>query len=64
MYKTASFHERMFIGSRTLCSLAHGPYVRWTMDILSFEWCVNFTRVAVLSHRLHGFIHDSGVFTV
>ena len=25
----------------------HGPYVRWTMDILSFEWRVNFTRVAV-----------------
>ena len=45
--KAASFHERMFIGSRTLCSSAHGPYVRWTMNILSFEWRVNFTRVKV-----------------
>ena len=34
-------------GSRTLCSSAHGPYVRWTMNILSFEWRVNFTRVKV-----------------
>ena len=45
VHKAASFHERMFIGSRTLCSSAHGPYVRWTMNILSFEWRVNFTRV-------------------
>ena len=47
VHKAASFHERMFIGSRTLCSSAHGPYVRWTMNILSFEWRVNFTRVKV-----------------
>ena len=30
-----------------VCSSAHEPYVRWTMNILSFEWRVNFTRVKV-----------------